>query len=120
MIQYTDIKKTMKEFNGKILIATEGTFQMGENVPNLHYLILAQIRKSEIAQVQMIGRILRKAPGKDRAYVFDIADNLMVTTTKEDGTFVRKNFGKRHLKLRLETYKKYGFKIKEIQKVILS
>ena len=42
------------------VIATTGTFSIGENVPNLHYLVLCQSRKSEIEIVQQIGRALRK------------------------------------------------------------
>jgi hypothetical protein len=42
--------------------------------------------------------------------------------TEEDGsiTFVKKYFGKRHLKKRIDVFQKYGLEVVGIEKVFLS
>jgi len=123
-----NIKEEIKTSEGQILVATTGTFGMGENIPNLHYLILVQARKSEIEAIQTCGRLLRIFPGKDKALIFDITDNLCVVCEKEikdkDGNVIetkkiRKYFGKRHLKNRIETFNLHGLKVVGIEKVLL-
>ena len=112
-------KKKIQTSTNQILIATTGCFSIGENVPNLHYLILMQARKSEIETIQTIGRLLRIFPGKKSALIFDITDDLIVAKEKEDGTIIKKNFGKKHLKKRIEVFQRYGFKVNGIEQVYL-
>lgn len=113
------IKETIKKSENQILVATVGVFSIGENVPNLHWLILVQARKSEIETIQQVGRLLRIFPGKEKAIIYDITDNLTVIKTKEDGSTVKKNFGKRHLKNRTEVFRRHGLKISSMEEVFL-
>lgn len=114
-----DIKKEVQESNNQILVATLGTFGLGENITNLHYLILVQARKSEIETIQTVGRLLRVFPGKDKAEIYDITDNLVVVKEKDDGSVIKKNFGKRHLKKRVEVFQRYGLEVVGIEKVFV-
>ena len=115
-----EIKDTIKEGENQILVATTGCFSIGENVPNLHWLILVQARKSEVEAIQQIGRLLRVFPGKKKAVIYDITDNLVVVKEKEDGTQIKKNFGKRHLKKRIEVFNQYGLEVVGIEKVFIT
>jgi superfamily II DNA or RNA helicase len=113
------IKETIKKNKNQILAATVGVFSIGENVPNLHWLILVQARKSEIETIQQVGRLLRIFPGKEKAIIYDITDNLTVIKTKEDGSIVKKNFGKKHLKNRIEVFRRHGLEITNMEEVFL-
>jgi superfamily II DNA or RNA helicase len=115
-----EIKDTIKENENQILVATTGTFGMGENIKNLHWLVLVQARKSEVEAIQQVGRLLRVFPGKTKAIIYDITDNLIVVKEKEDGSEIKKNFGKRHLKKRIEVFQKYGLDVVGIEKVFLT
>lgn len=68
--------KCMKHDN-IVLIATYGIFQMGINIPNLKYIILAAPFKAKIRILQSIGRSLRKHTNKIKsgALIFDIVDH---------------------------------------------
>jgi len=68
-------KKCMKDSN-ICLIATYGIFQLGINIPNLKYIILASPFKAKIRILQSIGRALRKHANKEEegAQIFDIHD----------------------------------------------
>ena len=59
-----------------IIIASYGTFSTGINIRNLHNIIFASPTKSRIRNLQSIGRGLRKGNKKDKATLFDIADDL--------------------------------------------
>jgi len=115
-----DIKDTIKESESQVLVATTGTFGMGENIKNLHWLILVQARKSEVEAIQQVGRLLRVFPGKTKAIIYDITDNLVVVKEKEDGSQIKKNFGKKHLKKRIEVFNKYGLEVSGIENVFLT
>lgn len=112
-----EIKEGIKKLNSQILVATTGTFSIGENLPNLNYLILLQVRKSEIEIVQNIGRLLRISEGKSEALVFDITDNICVEEKRDDGRIVRKYFGKKHLKNRLEVFKEHGLDVVGVESI---
>jgi superfamily II DNA or RNA helicase len=115
-----DIKDTIKSGEDQVLVASVGTFSIGENVPNLHWLILVQARKSEVEAIQQVGRLLRVFPGKKKAIIYDIVDNLIVVKEKENGAQIKKNFGKKHLKKRIEVFMKYGLEVVGIEKIFLS
>jgi len=67
--------KCMKETN-ICLIATYGIFQLGINIPNLKYVVLASPFKAKIRILQSIGRALRKHANKEDegAQIFAIHD----------------------------------------------
>lgn len=76
-----DLRETWRkkciETTNNIVIATFGIFQLGINIPNLKYLVLASPFKSKVRVLQSVGRSLRKHVEKfDGAFVFDIVDNV--------------------------------------------
>ena len=54
----------------RCIVATE-IFGEGQDIPSIDALINARLQKTEIQTAQGIGRALRKAPGKDKAEIFD-------------------------------------------------
>jgi superfamily II DNA or RNA helicase len=70
------IKKIMEEENGIICIAMSTIFSTGVSINNLHSAIFAYIGKSNVKIIQSIGRTLRKHESKEKAVIYDIADNL--------------------------------------------
>lgn len=66
---------TEKEENA-IIIASYGTFSTGINIRNLHNVIFASPSKSRIRNLQSIGRALRLGDNKEKAILYDIADDL--------------------------------------------
>jgi len=71
-----DIRRIVEEENDAIIVASYGTFSTGINIRNLHNIIFASPSKSRVRNLQSIGRGLRKGEGKDRATLYDIADDL--------------------------------------------
>lgn len=66
---------TEKETNA-IIVASYGTFSTGINIRNLHNIIFASPTKSRIRSLQSIGRGLRLGENKEKAVLYDIADDL--------------------------------------------
>jgi superfamily II DNA or RNA helicase len=66
---------TEKEENA-IIIASYGTFSTGINIRNLHNVIFASPSKSRVRNLQSIGRALRIGDKKEKAILYDIADDL--------------------------------------------
>lgn len=84
-----------------IVIASD-IFKEGVDIPNLKCLILACGGKSSVALIQRIGRLLRLFPGKDKAIIYDFAD---------DCKYLRS-----HYKRRLELLKGIkSFQVNEIE-----
>jgi len=71
-------------------------------------LIVVNAGKSEIRNLQAIGRTLRKGNGADHATLYDIADDL------SEGSF--RNYTLNHFRKRIETYsvEQFPFKIYNI------
>lgn len=67
-------------------------FSTGISIKNLHYAIFAYMGKNGVKTVQTIGRTVRKHPSKEKAIIFDIADDL--------------EYSYSHLKKRVAIYKK--------------
>lgn len=74
----------------KRIIATYGIAAVGINVPKLHNIVLIEPGKSFVRVIQSIGRVLRLAPGKDFANIWDITSSL--------------KYSKRHLTKRKKFY----------------
>jgi len=87
------------------ILASSGTFSTGVSLKRLDNLILVNAGKSEIRNLQSIGRTLRKGNGADEATLYDIADDL------SEGTY--KNYMLDHFRARLEIYsaEQFAFKI---------
>lgn len=104
-----EIRRIMEIENDAIVVASYGTFSTGTNIRNLHYLIFASPSKSRIRNLQSIGRGLRKGSGKDKATLFDIADDLRY---KKHMNFTLKHFVERS---KIYSDEKFPFKIYKIQ-----
>ena len=93
----------MKEKNA-IMIASYGTTSTGVNIPNLDMAIFASPSKARIRNLQSIGRILRKADGKELAVLIDIADDLNWKS--------KKNYTLLHFIERMKIYAEEQFEYK--------
>ena len=83
------IREITEKENDAIIVASYGTFSTGINIKNLHNVIFASPSKSRVRNLQSIGRVLRKGENKNKAILYDIAD---------DATYKsRKNYTLNHL-----------------------
>lgn len=94
---------TEKETNA-IIIASYGTFATGINIRNLHNIVFASPIKSQIRTLQSIGRGLRIGDNKNKAILFDIADDLRYKN--------HVNFTLRHYEERVKIYNSEQFPFK--------
>jgi superfamily II DNA or RNA helicase len=86
------------------ILASSGVFSTGVSLKRLDNLILVNAGKSEIRNLQSIGRTLRKGNGADDATLYDIADDLSV------GSY--KNYTLDHFRKRIEIYSSEQFPFK--------
>lgn len=107
-----DFRSIIEGENDAILVASLGTTGTGTNIRNLHNIIAGHPSKSRIANLQAIGRSLRKSKSKEIATYFDIADDF-------SRGYKKKNTTLNHFKERLDIYNKENFNIK-IYKVKLN
>jgi len=70
------IRSITEQEKNAIIIASYGTFSTGINIRNLHNIVFGSPTKSRIRNLQSIGRGLRLGDNKERATLFDIADDL--------------------------------------------
>jgi superfamily II DNA or RNA helicase len=98
----------MEEENDAIVVASFGTFSTGVNIRNLHNIIFASPSKSRVRNLQSIGRGLRQSEGKQKAVLYDIADDLRF---KKHMNFTLKHFVER---VKIYTEEQFPFKIYKI------
>ena len=91
---------TEKE-NDAIIVASYGTFSTGTNIRNLHNVIFASPTKSKSRNLQSIGRVLRLGDNKNKAVLYDIADDLR--------TGPLTNFTLKHYEERVKIYSEEKF-----------
>lgn len=91
---------TERESNA-IIVASYGVFSTGISIKNLHNVIFASPSKSRIRNLQSIGRVLRKGNNKNKATLYDIADD---TTCNS-----RKNYTLNHFIERVKIYNEEDF-----------
>ena len=103
-----EIRRIMEEETDAIVVASFGTFSTGISIRNLHNIIFASPSKSRIRNLQSIGRGLRKSDKKDKACLYDIADDLRY---KKHMNFTLKHFVER---VKIYTEEKFPFKIYKI------
>ena len=99
-----DIRKTVEESENAIIVASYGTFSTGINIRNLHNIVFASPSKSRVRNLQSIGRGLRKSDTKDKAVLYDIADDLVWKK--------RKNHTIKHFVIRVKLYNEEKFEYK--------
>ena len=103
-----EIRRIMEIENDAIVVASYGTFSTGINIRNLHNIIFASPSKSRIRNLQSIGRGLRKSDKKDRATLYDIADDMRY---KKHMNFTLKHFVER---TKIYNEEQFPFKIYKI------
>ena len=103
-----NIRKIMEEENDAIVVASFGTFSTGVNIRNLHNIIFASPSKSRVRNLQSIGRGLRQSEGKQKAVLYDIADDLRI---KKHMNFTLRHFVER---VKIYTEERFPFKIYKI------
>jgi len=64
----------IRNSKGNLLIATSSIIQKGVDIPTLDVIINYSANLGTIKTVQSLGRVLRKAPGKDKAWYYDFED----------------------------------------------
>ena len=103
-----EVRRIMEIENDAIVVASFGTFSTGINIRNLHNIIIASPSESRVRNLQSIGRGLRQSEGKERAILYDIADDLRYKK--------HMNFTLRHFIERTKIYneEKFPFKIYKI------
>ena len=103
-----DVRRITEKENGAIIIASYGTFSTGINIRNLHNIIFASPSKSRVRNLQSIGRSLRLGENKEKAVLYDIADDMRYKN--------HMNFTLRHFVERTKIYneEKFTYKIYKI------
>ena len=71
-----EVRSITEKENNAIIVASYGTFSTGINIRNLHNVIFASPSKSRIRNLQSIGRALRLGDNKEKAVLYDIADDM--------------------------------------------
>jgi superfamily II DNA or RNA helicase len=99
-----EVRRIMEIENDAIVVASFGTFSTGINIRNLHNIIFASPSKSRVRNLQSIGRGLRQSEGKERATLYDIADDLRYKK--------HMNFTLRHFIERVKIYNEEQFVFK--------
>ena len=105
-----EVRSIVDREKNAIIVASYGTFSTVINIKNLHNVIFASPSKSRIRNLQSIGRVLRKGKYKNKAMLYDIADNITVKN--------KRNYTLNHLVERVKIYNEENFNY-EIEKVYL-
>jgi superfamily II DNA or RNA helicase len=96
------VREITERENNAIIVASYGVFSTGVNIKNLHNLIFASPSKSRIRNLQSIGRILRTNSNKNKAVLYDIADDCSSNS--------KKNYTLNHFIERVKIYNEENFK----------
>lgn len=104
-----EVRKIAEKEENAIIIASYGTFSTGISIRRLHNIIFSSPSKSRIRVLQSIGRQLRKSEFKEKAKLYDLADDLSWKSYK--------NHTLKHYEERLKIYESEKF---EHQKVSVS
>jgi len=90
-----DVLEDFRNKKFSVLVGNIKIFNKGINIKNLDVLINASGNAGDVLTVQSIGRILRKSPGKKKAYYIDFIDK---------GEYLRKHSASRIESLKNEDY----------------
>jgi superfamily II DNA or RNA helicase len=101
------IRRITEKEEDAIIVASFGTFSTGINIRRLHNIVFASPTKSKIRSLQSIGRGLRLGEGKDKAVLYDLADDLRHNS--------KVNYSLRHYEERVSIYQNEEFPIKTVK-----
>jgi len=100
-VEREKVREITERENNAVIIASYGVFSTGINIKNLHNVIFASPSKSRIRNLQSIGRVLRKSSNKNKATLYDIADDCTYNS--------RKNYTLNHFIERIKIYNEEKF-----------
>ena len=100
------IRHIVEQEQDAILVASYGTFSTGVSIRRLHNIVFSSPSKSRIRVLQSIGRQLRKSEHKEKAKLYDLADDLSWKS--------HQNHTLRHFVERLKIYDSEKFVYKKI------
>ncbi|MGA1049347.1 MAG: helicase-related protein, partial [Minisyncoccia bacterium] len=95
------VREITERENDAIIVASYGVFSTGINIKMLHNIIFASPSKSRIRNLQSIGRALRIGKNKNKAMLYDIADDCSYK--------MRKNYTLNHFIERVKLYNEENF-----------
>jgi superfamily II DNA or RNA helicase len=98
------IRKIVEKEENAIIVASYGTFSTGISIKRLHNIVFSSPSKSRIRVLQSIGRQLRKSEFKEKAKLYDIADDL---SWKSHQNHTLRHFGER---LKIYEHEKFDFR----------
>jgi len=96
-----EVRRITEQESNAIIIASYGTFSTGINIKSLHNVVFASPSKSRVRNLQSIGRVLRKGNQKQKAVLYDIADDITYNSTR--------NYTLNHLTERIKIYNEEYF-----------
>ena len=97
------VRTIVEQERDAVICASYGVYSTGINIRNLHNIIFASPSKSRIRNLQSIGRALRKSKQKEKATLYDVADNLSYKS--------KKNYTLDHFEERMKVYKEENFPV---------
>lgn len=100
------VRKIAEQEENAIIIASYGTFSTGVSIRRLHNIIFSSPSKSRIRVLQSIGRQLRKSEFKEKAKLYDLADDLSWKSYK--------NHTLKHYEERLKIYESENFEFRKV------
>ena len=110
-----DIRKSIEDSTGHIILATYGCMKQGVNIKLLHNLVFASPAKSVYMVVQSIGRIVRPHKDKKMAYVYDLVDDASYQYIGRSGyPVVKANYMMKHYGIRRSYYDEDEIPVEEI------
>ncbi len=96
-------KERMEEGSNKVLVSSYDTFSTGQSVNNIHWLVLAESRKSFEVISQTLGRGMRKHESKEVCHVIDVVDDFSIDEVNYHYVgYVMKHMGERKAIYRAE------------------
>ena len=104
------VREITERENDAIIVASYGVFSTGINIKMLHNVVFASPSKSRIRNLQSIGRVLRVGKNKNKAMLYDIADDCSYQN--------RKNYTLNHFVERVKIYNQENFNY-QISNVII-
>lgn len=94
------VRKSLDVLDDVVLVASAGTFSTGVNAPRIHNCVMASPWKSQVVNLQTLGRGLRLADDKEFLDFYDLGDDL---SYKVRGA-TRPNHTLRHMRDRVAIY----------------
>lgn len=109
------IRKEIETRDDMVILASYGIFSTGVNAPNISNALFASGYKSRVKVLQSLGRILRKKEGKEKAYLFDLVDDLSFNMKLDGKKVSYSNHAKNHYAERLAIYSAQHFQVQKYE-----